>query len=252
MGTTDRRVVSSSLEWRMDGDSLVAEGYASTFNQPYDMGWYVESVRSGAFRKTLSETPDVRYLINHDDLPLARTTAGSLDLAEDSHGLFTRARFNPADPDVQRLKIKSDDGLVDRMSFGFRTIRDEWDSDYENRELVELSLADGDVSAVTYPANPNTSMTIRSLDTNPEDVRAVYRMLREADFEEQHDEYTKVQRRSLIRALETRNAMRDASEELEGMFVALRGAPAEESNTAPYRGPEYVEALRALNTLINP
>ena len=48
------------------------------------------------------------------------------------------------------------------MSFAFRTIKDEWNEAYTERVLRELSLKDGDVSLVTYPANPNASAKLRA------------------------------------------------------------------------------------------
>lgn len=223
--TKIRRVVSGGLEWRVESDSITAEGYASTFGQPYDMGWYTETVRSGAFTKTLSERPDVRFLINHDGLPLARTTAGNLDLSQDSTGLHTRARFNPADPDVQRLAVKVQDGNVDAMSIGFRMIREEWSEDYEQREMVELSLANGDVSAVTYPANPNTSFGVRMrslAEANPEQMRAAYIALREERAGKTISAATRGQLVSLLESMDTVNdSVETASDELDGMFDVL-------------------------------
>jgi hypothetical protein len=223
--TKTRRVVSGGLEWRVESDVITAEGYASTFGQDYDMGWYTESVRAGAFTKTLSERPDVRFLINHDGLPLARTTAGNLDLSQDSAGLHTRARFNPADPDVQRLAVKVQDGNIDQMSFGFRTIREEWSEDYSRREMVELSLANGDVSAVTYPANPYTSFGLRMrsfAEANPEQMRAAYKALRE---EREGKTISSATRDQLVTLLESMDSINDgiesASEELDGAFDVL-------------------------------
>ena len=54
-------------------------------------------------------------------------------------------------------------GDVDQMSFGFRTKKDEWDDTNPNniiRTLVEVELFD--VSPVTYPAYPATSIGVRS------------------------------------------------------------------------------------------
>jgi hypothetical protein len=227
VATKTRRVVASALEWRTAGDVVTAEGYASTFGQPYDMGWYTETVRSGAFSKTLSESPDVRFLINHEGLPLARTKSGTLEVSQDSTGLHTRARLDPSDPDVQRLLPKVQRGDIDAMSFGFRTIRDEWSSDYEQREMVELSLANGDVSAVTYPANPATSfgMRMRSFaESNPEQVRAAYKALRE---EREGKTISSATRDQLVSLLESMDSINDgietASDELDGAFDVLNG-----------------------------
>lgn len=160
--STERRTLTADLEVREAGSSVTVEGYASTFNQPYDMGLYRETVAPGAFRKTLQESPDVRFLINHDGLPLARTTSGTLELSEDSQGLHMRASLDPADPDVARIVPKMQRGDLTQMSFAFRTIKDEWSQDYTERTMKELSLRDGDVSLVTYPANPNATAKMRA------------------------------------------------------------------------------------------
>jgi hypothetical protein len=52
-------------------------------------------------------------------------------------------------------------GDVDQMSFAFRVIRQKWSEDRSMRTLIELSLADGDVSIVTYPAYPTTTVEAR-------------------------------------------------------------------------------------------
>ena len=160
--TAERRTMAAEFEFRTVGDQVQVEGYASVFNQPYDMGVYREEVAPGAFRKTLTENPDVRFLINHDGLPLARTTSGTLELSEDSTGLHMRAALDPADPDVARLVPKMQRGDLNQMSFAFRTIKDNWSDDYSMRTLQELSLRDGDVSAVTYPASPTTTIGLRN------------------------------------------------------------------------------------------
>jgi len=47
------------------------------------------------------------------------------------------------------------------MSFAFRVIRQKYNDDRSQRTLTEVSLADGDVSVVTYPAYPTTSVEAR-------------------------------------------------------------------------------------------
>jgi hypothetical protein len=171
-----RTVTAGGLEWRADSDSVVLEGHASTFNQPYDMGWYMEQVAPGAFTKTLSESPDVRFLVNHDGLPLARTGASNtLDLSQDDSGLYVRATLDASDPDVQQIMPKMRSGILNEMSFAFSPIKDSWSPDYSARTLNEVSLAGGDVSVVTYPANPNATAAIRSLMVaNQDRLRTIY------------------------------------------------------------------------------
>jgi HK97 family phage prohead protease len=177
-----RRYAAAAMEVRISGDTATAEGHASTFDQWYDMGWYEERVVQGAFTKTLSESPDVRFLINHDGLPLARTTTGTLELAQDTSGLYQRAKFNMNRNDVRDAVYAMRDGDATQMSFGFRTIRDAWSEHYDQRSLTELSLQNGDVSLVTYPANPNATISVRArtiLDADPDELRAAFAAIHE-------------------------------------------------------------------------
>lgn len=149
----------------LTGTSVEVNGYASTFGKPYEMydayGMYTETVRSGAFTKTLQDGADVAFLANHDGLTLARTRAGSLTLAADLEGLRVTARLNTARQDARDLLTAIEDGDVDQMSFGFRVVRQEWSPDYLQRDLVELNLDRGDVSAVNFGANPTTSINLQ-------------------------------------------------------------------------------------------
>jgi HK97 family phage prohead protease len=135
-------------------------GYAAVFNDPSVPMPFTETIAPGAFRKTLSETPDVRLLINHEGLPLARTKNGTLTLTEDDRGLYMDATI--ADTSEGRdLYTLVERGDVDQMSFAFRVIRQKYNDDRSQRTLTEVSLADGDVSVVTYPAYPTTSVEAR-------------------------------------------------------------------------------------------
>lgn len=178
MKALERRIAVTGLEIRDDdADGITLTGYASTFNQPYDMGWYAEIVDRGAFKRTLGTNPDVRLLINHDGLPLARTSSGTLTLDTDSKGLLATARLDPTDPDVAALAPKMRRGDLNQMSFAFRTVSDIWENDMSKRTLRELDLANGDVSVVTYPANPNTTVALRSAGANVDAIASALRCL---------------------------------------------------------------------------
>lgn len=220
---TRRLVNVGSLEWRNDSSGCTLEGYASTFNQSYDMGWYTESISQGAFTKTLSENPDVRLLINHEGLPLARTRSGTLQLSQDSMGLHVRSVLDPNDPDVQSIMPKIARGDLGEMSFAFSTVRQNWSEDYSTRELTELSLANGDVSVVTYPANPATSLTLRSLsDENPAALRELYKSLRE---EREGADYTPEVAAKLAAILESLGTVDDHLDDAMQTLANMLGVP---------------------------
>jgi uncharacterized protein len=143
-----------------DDGTMRLRGYAAVFNDASVPLPFKETIAPGAFRKTLSETPDVRLLINHEGLPLARTKNGTLTLTEDDRGLYMDAEIADTTEgrDLYKLVERGD---VDQMSFAFRVIRQKWNEDRSVRTLTEVSLADGDVSVVTYPAYPTTTVEAR-------------------------------------------------------------------------------------------
>ncbi|HSN12900.1 MAG TPA: HK97 family phage prohead protease [Propionibacteriaceae bacterium] len=111
--------------------------------------------------------------MNHDGLPLARTTSGTLELDTDSRGLHVRASLDASDPDVQALPPKMRRGDLNQMSFGFRVSPedgDSWSSDMRTRTLRNLDLENGDVSVVTDPANPATVAGVRAVEPRPEEL----------------------------------------------------------------------------------
>jgi len=228
-----RTVAVGGLEWRdLDSEAPTLEGYASTFNQPYDMGWYTETVIPGAFTKTLSENPDVRLLINHEGLPLARTRAGTLTLEQDDHGLHVTSSLDGNDPDVQRLIPKMKRGDLNEMSFAFRTIRETWSDDYDKRLLTELSLAGGDVAIVTYPANPNAAVSMRAaqlMAEEPEKLRELY-----ARIHEQRDGITLSNDEilNLSAVLESLNTLDESVASSMETIVELLGTPRDDDGNA--------------------
>ena len=143
-----------------DDGTMRLSGYAAVFNDSSVPLPFKESIAPGAFRKTLTETPDVRLLVNHEGLPLARTKNGTLTLTEDERGLYFNAELADTQEarDIHTLIARGD---VDQMSFAFRVIRQKWSEDRSRRVLTEVSLSDGDVSVVTYPAYPTTSVEAR-------------------------------------------------------------------------------------------
>jgi len=162
-----------NVETRQEDDGVMRlSGYAAVFNDASVPLPFTEYIAPGAFRKTLSETPDVRLLINHEGLPLARTKNDTLRLSEDEVGLRFEAEL-PDTSEARDLYTLIERGDVDQMSFAFRVIRQKYNSDRTERTLTEVSLADGDVSVVTYPAYPTTTVEAR------EQLRAAIKAIKE-------------------------------------------------------------------------
>lgn len=154
------------MELRIEGDEKPKiRGHAAVFERKSVELWgFKEKIRKGAFENSI-KTSDVRALFNHDpNYVLGRNISGTLTLSENENGLYVE--IDPPDTQWARdLQESIRRGDIDQMSFGFRTIKDEWDQADPNnvtRTLVEVELFD--VSPVTYPAYPQTDVGIRSAE----------------------------------------------------------------------------------------
>jgi HK97 family phage prohead protease len=137
-------------------------GGVARFNfKSEDLGGFRETIRPGAFAKSLSQSRVIKMFWNHNqDIPLGSTRAG-LTLVEDDKGLVADVHL----PDTQAgrdMALLVRDRIVDSMSFGFQTLKNTWNKDLTHRELVEVRLFE--VSPVTgWPAYSGTSVTVREL-----------------------------------------------------------------------------------------
>lgn len=161
------RACRSPFKTREDSGELRIEGYFAVFNSNYEI-WdnYTESIAPGAFAESLSG--DVRALCNHDStLVLGRTTAGTLELREDEHGLWGSILINPNDQDALNLYNRVSRGDVDQCSFGFE-ILDE-DVDYSVNGTTHWTIKKVrlfEVSCCTFPAYEETSISARKKDAD--------------------------------------------------------------------------------------
>jgi len=161
----------TAFEFRDEGSAgVVFEGVASVVDTPYTVrdqwGTFEETIRAGAFTKTLKDgKADVALFVNHDTraLPLATRLDGSLILGANPH-LTVRATLNPARPSVQEVRHAVSDGQARQMSIGFSVpkARDQWSEDFSQRTISEVSLSEA--SIVWRGASPTTTGSMRSFD----------------------------------------------------------------------------------------
>jgi uncharacterized protein len=162
-------------EIRADDDGTIkVSGYAAVFNEEADIaGFFREKILPGAFRDAIKRD-DVPFLIEHRDLPLARTGSGTLKLIEDDRGLKIETTLDGTDPDVQRIVPKMKRGDLAKMSFAFsmRNGVQKWDDTQEPPlRTIEKVGAIYDVSIVTTPAYEGTEIGLRSLEKHREQSR---------------------------------------------------------------------------------
>ena len=162
MGSRRMRTVGTEFKTREDGEELIIEGYFAVFNSNYEIApGMTESIAEGAFTSSMSN--DVRALTNHDTtLVLGRTKANTLELKQDSRGLWGHIEINPNDSDAVNLYNRVKRGDVDQCSFGF-DIRSE-DTEIKEDGSVHWTIQDVElyeVSCCTFPAYEETGIYAR-------------------------------------------------------------------------------------------
>ena len=178
--TLERRTIEVRFEeveeMRADGDGdgrWRFRGLACRTEVSYEVydyyGSFNETIGAGAFRVTLAEDPTVLFLVQHYGLPLANTKSGTMKLWESERGLEVEADMAPDDPRAQSVMSAVRRQDVTEMSFGFRVTGQKWSDDYSDRYISAANMHRGDVSIVSYGANPHTDVaTSEQIEEGPD------------------------------------------------------------------------------------
>lgn len=178
-GRAYRDINVADFERRAEGDEKTVSGYATTFDQPYELyrdTWdgvtyiVMEKVDRNAFAGT--DLSDVIMQYNHEGRVFARTSNGTLELDPDEHGLHIRAQLGGTELGRQVFE-EIEGGYTTKMSFGFRVGKDKRERTEERNEETGVTTITVlrtilsfsklyDVSAVSLPANDATSISARS------------------------------------------------------------------------------------------
>ena len=158
-----------SMELRINTEeetpSYEVKGYASTF-EPYHMFTdedgvdYYEQIDPRAFDD--ADLSDVVFRIDHEGAVYARTSAGTVELWTDEHGLGNRADLSK----TQKARDLYEDikvGNYPKMSFAFTVAEDHYDRATHTRIVDRISKV-FDVSPVSFPANPTTELSVSTRD----------------------------------------------------------------------------------------
>lgn len=152
---------------------LKVAGVAVTWDA-YDMGHEMERIDPSAFVASLEEPGEITLLWNHDtSKPLARVRAGNLRIYTDENGLGFEATLpNTEDARTAHELIRS--GVVTQCSFGFIVKQERYEKGPDGKPVRVITEADlREVSIVTFPANPATSVSARASTAAPQ-RKAIY------------------------------------------------------------------------------
>ena len=158
-------VRGADFQTREADGALMIEGYFAVFNSEYWL-WPTayETIDPGAF--SLETDTDVRALTNHDTtLVLGRTTAGTLSLRVDEHGLWGSVVINPKDQDAVNLYERVKRGDVNQCSFGFDILEESVEYREDGITVWHLRRVRlGEVSVCTFPAYEATVVQARKAE----------------------------------------------------------------------------------------
>lgn len=148
----------------------VITGIPIVYGQRTDLGWHDEIIEEGALSET--DLRDVRFLVNHnvDMIPLARSrnnnANSTMQMSVDEAGMAIRVDLDTENnADARSLYSAVERGDISGMSFMFTVDKDSWEdleSEHPTRHIRSIGKV-FEVSAVTFPAYSQTSITARGL-----------------------------------------------------------------------------------------
>ena len=159
----EREYRNMTYEVRQDGaePSFLVEGYASTF-EPYklfemDGVPIYERIEPTAFDET--DMTDVVYRVDHEGRVYARSSAGTIKIDIDEHGLHQVTDLSKTSSAREHFEeIKA--GNYPQMSFAFTVAEEHFDDENKTRIIDRVEKV-FDISAVSFPANPTTELHVR-------------------------------------------------------------------------------------------
>lgn len=150
----------------------ILTGRPIVYDQKTDLGWYDEIIEQGALADT--DFRDVRFLVNHntDMIPLARSrnnnANSTMQMSIDEEGMAIRVDLDiENNSEAKNLYSAVERGDIDGMSFMFTVDGDKWDdieTEHPTRTITNIGKV-MEVSAVTFPAYEQTSISARGLDS---------------------------------------------------------------------------------------
>jgi HK97 family phage prohead protease len=216
LGKTEVRTEHTTLELRETGDGMTFEGYAAVFNSPSQPLPFIETIKPGAFKRSLQGRHRMMLLWNHNaSEPLASTRNGSLKLVEDARGLKVTAQLanTQTGRDVAEL-IRS--GVIDAMSFGFQVKKDSWSADGNNRTLEEVAIHE--VSLTSFPAYEGTAGTTSVREKRDIDADQLADSLMRLESGEELD----AEQAKMISEVVSKLTKTEEVQEVEGDILALK------------------------------
>lgn len=181
-----------SFEFEVRAEENEEHGHMLTgrpivYNATTDLGVFFERIDIGALDQ--ADLRDVKFLVNHniDMIPLARSRRNNenstMQMIVGSAGMDIRVDLDVENnADARALYSSVERGDISGMSFMFTVDRAEWldlETDKPTRVIKSIGRV-FEVSAVTFPAYEQTSITARSAEAALERAKSALESARKA------------------------------------------------------------------------
>ncbi len=150
-----------------DVDQYLITGSPIMYGVPYTVvdffGEFRETIHCGSVAPLLSTGVDTVFLLNHDGLPMARTSSGTMRMWDTSVSLNFEARLDARQQLSNDFAIAVSRQDICQMSIGMIVGNDDWGwddaDDMETRDIFGLhNLLD--ISGVTFGCSPTTHIEV--------------------------------------------------------------------------------------------
>lgn len=167
----ERRIVPFAGEMRTasgEDGTMIIEGYPIIYEVYAPLWGFREIIRKGAATEALKRSDELVLWDHESSQPMARRSAGTLEVTEDEHGVFIRADVNKTVWGRNGYEAIQNN-VINRMSFAFDTEKDNWFWEeiegvrIETREILSFGIL-YDYSPVSYPAYKETVVMARCKD----------------------------------------------------------------------------------------
>lgn len=139
--------MGAAFEIKEISDTGIFEGYGATFGN-VDQGGDI--IMAGAFKESLIERPAQRIKLLWQHNPY-QPIGKFLEAFEDERGLFVKGQLNMRVAQAAEAYALLQDGAIDGLSIGYRTMGDEIDRENGVRRIIKAALFE--CSLVTFPMN---------------------------------------------------------------------------------------------------
>ena len=169
----ETRQFNFEIRAEREENSGVLTGRPIVYDSVTDIGWFDEIIERGALIGT--DLTDVRFLVNHDisRIPLARSRRNNgnstMQLEVDENGLGIRVQLDVENnAEAKSLYSAVERGDISGMSFMFFVDEnnEKWEGLDSEHPLRRIQKIDSvlEVSAVTFPAYPETFIEVAKRD----------------------------------------------------------------------------------------